>query len=237
MDLKHELKNRSMNRIAVVTGGSKGIGNAICRQLAEHGFTVILTARDEARATTAAGNIKGDVIARKLDVNNMSDAKALAGFIEKTYGRLDVLVNNAGLISTDGATEADMEETREIMDTNFLGPWQVTIALLPLLKKSDDARIINMSSEMGAMRELVGGYAAYRLSKHALNALTILMSKELDQTTIKVNAMHPGWVRTDMGGANAPRSADQGADTAVWLATAPKIPTGKFFKDRKEIEW
>jgi NAD(P)-dependent dehydrogenase (short-subunit alcohol dehydrogenase family) len=222
--------------IALVTGAYKGIGREISRQLLSKGHTVIVTARNEAKAKEAAAALGENAVACKLDVTSQEDARALAELIRKKFGKLDVLINNAGVLSTAGAAQADIEEARKVMDTNFYGPWQVTLAMLPLLQKSDDARVVNLSSEMGALRQLTGRYAAYRISKHALNALTILLSNELG-SSIKVNAMHPGWVRTDMGGAGATRTVEQGADTAVWLATAAEVSSGKFFKDRKEIDW
>lgn len=226
-----------MSKVVLVTGANKGIGREICRQLAEQGLTVILTARDESKGIEAAAGMNGDVIVRKLDVTRMDDAKEVAHFIGERFGRLDVLINNAGIINTQPAIETDINEAKRVIDTNFFGPWQVTLAMLPLLKESKEGRIINMSSEMGTNSEMVGGYAAYRLSKHSLNALTMLMSKELAGTGIKVNAMHPGWVRTDMGGPNGTRTVEQGADTAVWLATVNRVPSGKFFFDRQEETW
>lgn len=226
-----------MTKIALVTGANRGIGREICRQLAERGLTVVLTARNEAKGIEAAAGMNGNIIVQKLDVTSMQDAKEVAHFIGEKFGKLDVLINNAGIISARGAINADIHEAKLVMDTNLFGAWQVTLAMLPLLKESREGRIINMSSEMGTHSEMVGGYAAYRLSKHALNALTMLMSKELAGTGIKVNAMHPGWVRTDMGGANGQRSVEQGADTAVWLATAGHVPSGKFFFDREEEMW
>ncbi|MBM3404236.1 MAG: SDR family oxidoreductase [Bacteroidetes bacterium] len=148
------------------------------------------------------------------------------------------VLKKTGLISSiDGAAFASLDEVRYIMETNFYGAWRMIQVFLPLLKKSSDGRIINISSGMGELKSLKGLYPGYSLSKAALNALTIMFSNELKETGIKVNAMCPGWVRTDMGGHNAPREVRQGADTAVWLATESEIPTGKFFRDRKEIEW
>ena len=122
------------------------------------------------------------------------------------------------------------------MDANFFGPWELIKTLKPLLSKSDDPRIINMSSGMGALNELKrGGYAGYRTSKTALNALTIQLASELDD--IKINAMCPGWVKTEMGGSEAEREVEKGAETAVWLATNDVIPSGKFLRDKEVIEW
>ena len=134
--------------------------------------------------------------------------------------------------------DANLAEVDKHMKSNFYGPWNMSQAFYPLLKKSVDARIMNISSGMGALEDLkLGGNAPYRISKTALNGLTILMASELKNSGIKVNAMCPGWVRTDMGGSGAPRNVEQGADTAVWLATTKEISTGKFYRDRKEISW
>jgi NAD(P)-dependent dehydrogenase (short-subunit alcohol dehydrogenase family) len=136
-----------------------------------------------------------------------------------------------------GAGSVDLVEVKRILDTNLFGAWRMIQVFIPLLKKSDDGRIINISSGLGELDSLSGEYPAYSLSKSSLNAITIMLSNELKKQGIKVNAMCPGWVRTDMGGPDAPRDVSQGADTAVWLATVNEIPTGKFFRDRKEISW
>lgn len=131
----------------------------------------------------------------------------------------------------------DIEDIKRVLETNYFGPMRVTKYLLPLLQKSTDGRIINMSSQMGEIDSLKGGgYASYRLSKTNLNMWTILLAGEL-KGAVKVNAMCPGWVKTDMGGQSAPRTVQQGADTAVWLATEAKTETGKFFSNRKEVSW
>ena len=184
--------------------------------------------------------LKGKVEAIHLDVINAGHIQVVASFIEKAYGKLDILINNAGIgIGSKGASDADLDDVKQIMETNFYGAWYVSQAMIPLLRKSTDGRIINMSSGMGALNDLTGGYAGYRLSKTALNGLTILMANELNQEEIIVVAMSPGWVRTDMGGAGAPRTVEQGAETAVWLATASRadIETGKFYRDRRIILW
>ncbi len=148
------------------------------------------------------------------------------------------LVRKFGLIPTPKkVTNVTMEEVKEIMETNFYAPWQIIQSFFPLLRKSHNARIINISSGMGELNGLDGNYPAYRISKSALNALTIMFAKELKESGISVNAMCPGWVRTRLGGQNAPRSVSQGADTAVWLATEEIVPTGKFFRDRTQIDW
>lgn len=225
-------------KIALVTGGNRGIGLEICRQLAEKGLTVILTSRDLSKGERTAASLQGRVVVRQLDVTDDAQTLELAGAMKAEFGVLDVLVNNAGIsIGSKGIPDADLSTIREIMETNFFGPIRVTKAFLPLLRRSRDARVINISSGMGALSDLNGGYAGYRLSKAGLNAQTILLANDLRGSGIKVNAVCPGWVRTDMGGRSAPRTLAQGADTAVWLATAVDIPTGKFLRDRKEISW
>jgi NAD(P)-dependent dehydrogenase (short-subunit alcohol dehydrogenase family) len=148
------------------------------------------------------------------------------------------LLRKSGLASKkEGVSEVSISSVKKIMDTNFYGAWRMIQVFKPLLLQSDNARIINVSSGMGELGNLTGLYPGYSLSKASLNALTIMFSNELKDASIKVNAMCPGWVKTDMGGANAPREVSQGADTAVWLATEPNIPSGKFFKDRQIINW
>lgn len=148
------------------------------------------------------------------------------------------LLKRTGVISqSPGAGDILLSDVKKIMDTNFYGAWRMIQMFIPLLRKSDDGRIINISSGMGELKTLTGLYPAYSLSKASLNALTIMFSNELISSTIKVNAMCPGWVKTDMGGPDAPRSVQEGAETAVWLATEQHIPTGKFFKDKQEISW
>lgn len=135
------------------------------------------------------------------------------------------------------ATNVSIDHVKMIMDTNLFGVWRVTQAMIPLLKKSCDPRVINMSSGLGSLYSLTGYYPGYSISKASLNALTLMFAKELENDRIKVNAMCPGWVKTDMGGLNAPRTVQEGADTAVWLAIDPDIKTGKLYQDRTIINW
>jgi len=227
-----------MDRIALVTGANRGIGYEICRQLAPLGFQVILTGRDEKKAESGARRLGASVASQKLDVRDERSVRDCLDAVERRFGRLDVLVNNAGISKGSKTLEdGDMEDLKRIMETNFFGPIRVTRAFLPLLRKSDDARIINVSSAMGSLDDLGGGYAAYRLSKAGLNAQTILLANELKGSSVKVFAMCPGWVRSDMGGPFAPRSLEQGADTVTWLATTSDARSGAWYRDRREIPW
>ena len=226
-----------MKKVILTTGGNRGIGFEICRQLADLGHIVYIGARDIVKGTEAATIIGNNSRPIQLDVADNDDIRRAVEKIATETGVLDVLINNAGIISTGvNAIDTETEEAQRVMETNYYGPWKTSGAFIQLLDKSKDGRIINMSSGMGSLADLVGGHGAYRLSKHALNGLTIQLANELSGK-IKVNAMCPGWVRTDMGGEGAPRSVEEGADTAVWLATTDDIPTGKFFRNRSEISW
>ncbi len=236
-------------KIAVVTGANRGIGFETCRQLARHGMTVILAARDEARGRAAAQRLKDEGLAvdfGRLDVTDDESVREFARFVKKEYGRVDVLVNNAGVMIDQRGSflpgmpsvfKAKVTTLRETMETNVYGALRVTQALRPLMPEKDGSRIINVSSGMGQLSDMNGGYAGYRISKAGLNALTRILADELKETAIRVNSICPGWVRTDMGGPKGERTPEQGADTIVWLATSPDVPTGGFLKDRKAIPW
>ena len=227
-------------RIAVVTGGNRGIGLEICRQLARLGLKVVLTARIEEKAREAAAGIEGDVVAHPLDVTHPEDVERLVQFLETGLGGVDVLVNNAGVFLDRhfGGLSVPLDAVHESLEVNVVGPWALSQAVVPLMKKRRYGRIVNVSSGLGAMSEMMGGYASYRVSKLALNGLTRILADELHGTNILVNTMCPGWVQTEMGGEGAPRPVEKGADTAVWLATLPDGgPTGGFFRDRRLIPW
>jgi NAD(P)-dependent dehydrogenase (short-subunit alcohol dehydrogenase family) len=228
--------------VAIVTGGNRGIGFEICGQLAARGARVILTARNKAADEAAAKKLAAQKLAvafHQLDVTDDKSVAALRDFVKDVFGRLDVLINNAGIITKGEAPALTVElaTIRTTLETNALGPLRVAQALVPLLKHGKSPRIVNMSSGMGALTDNNGGYAAYRMSKAALNAVTVILAAEL-RGTVSVNSVCPGWVRTDLGGHNATRDVDEGADTAVWLALdAPRELTGKFLRDRKVIPW
>jgi NAD(P)-dependent dehydrogenase (short-subunit alcohol dehydrogenase family) len=269
-----------MTKVVLVTGGNRGIGHEICRQLLRSGCTVIMGSRDLEKGEAVAAELDGHVIVRQLDVTDEAGIQKLKAYITAEFGKLDVLINNAGIgekpqggsdglvsnlkntIRTKfsgtysiikgiapvlrktgimakeaGAKDTSLMHVKQIMETNFYGAWRMIQVLVPLLEMSGHGRIINISSGMGELKSLTGYYPGYSLSKASLNALTIMLSNELKESGIRVNAVCPGWVRTDMGGPSAPRNVSEGADTTVWLATKDDIPTGKFFKDRMEIEW
>jgi NAD(P)-dependent dehydrogenase (short-subunit alcohol dehydrogenase family) len=232
------------SRIAVVTGANRGIGLEIARQLAKSGWHVVLTSRDADKGRQAAARLREldlAVDALQLDVTDRASCQAAHGWLAQRFERIDALINNAGiLIDPKGVSVLDLpgEVLLQTLETNLFGALNVTQALAPLLRASRGARVVNVSSGMGQLAEMQSGSPAYRISKTALNALTRTLAVELAPQGIKVNTMCPGWVRTDMGGAGATRSVEQGADTAVWLATLPDDgPTGGFFRDRQPIPW
>lgn len=227
-------------RVALVSGANRGIGREVVRQLAGKGITTILGSRNEEKGRTAAEGIDGDVRIRQLDVTNEKGIENLAREIEEEFGRLDALVNNAGVAMDGGqrGVDADLDVVRETMEMNLFGAWRLCEALVPLMRRNGYGRIVNVSSGMGALNDMGGGSPAYRVSKTALNALTRILSSELRGSGILVNSVCPGWVRTDMGGSSASRSVEEGADTPVWAATLPDNgPTGGFFRDRRPIPW
>ena len=230
-------------KVALVTGANKGIGLEICRQLAKQDFKVILTSRDEARGKKACEELKAldlDIDFHQLEVSDEASVTKAFNYVNDTYGRLDVLVNNAGILKhhEQDVFEVPLDEIKEVVETNFYGALLVTQKFVPLMKKNNYGRIINVSSGMGQLNDMGGGYYGYRISKVSLNAITKIIASELKGTNILINTICPGWVKTDMGGSSATRSVEKGADTAIWLATlADNGPSGKFFRDRKEIPW
>jgi len=219
--------------VALVSGASRGIGAEIARELAvDHGFTVFAGARDPGDVSERDG-----IEPIHLDVTEQGTIDAVRERIESDPGRLDVLVNNAGITGPWSVTaaEEDLEEAHRVLETNLFGAWRLSRAMLPLLRRSDDPRIVNVSSGAGQLDDMKGGYPSYRISKAGFNALTRILAYE--ESGIRTNSLCPGWVRTDMGGRGAPRSVEEGADTAVWLATDPDVGSGGFFRDRRPIPW
>jgi NAD(P)-dependent dehydrogenase (short-subunit alcohol dehydrogenase family) len=227
-------------RIAVVTGGNRGLGFEICRQLAARGLRVVVAARDEDSARRAAAELDEDGVPFRLDVTDPEGPGRLVAFLEREHGRADVLVNNAGVFldRSWGGLDVPMDVVRQTLEVNLMGAWALSQAVVPLMHRHRYGRIVNVSSGLGAMSEMSGGYPAYRVSKLALNGLTRILADELRGTNVLVNTMCPGWVQTAMGGPSAPRPVQEGADTAVWLATLPDNgPTGQFFRDKRQIPW
>jgi NAD(P)-dependent dehydrogenase (short-subunit alcohol dehydrogenase family) len=232
--------------VALITGANRGIGLAVCRRLAKAGYQTILTARDGAKAGAAARALAADgcdVSTAILDVTSDRSIRAAGLDIIERFGRVDVLVNNAAILVAEdegvaGVLETSADDLRRTFDTNVFGAAAVSQAFIPGMVERRYGRVVNVSSTAGQLTSM-GTYApAYSMSKAALNALTRQLAAATKGTGVLVNSACPGWVRTDMGGPNAPLSVDQGADTIVWLATLPDDgPTGGFFSDRKEIDW
>jgi NAD(P)-dependent dehydrogenase (short-subunit alcohol dehydrogenase family) len=227
-----------MTSAALVTGSSRGLGFEVAKQLAARGYRVIVTSRDENAAAAAAKKIGRDAIAHALDTSDESSIRALAAWITREAGQLDVVVNNAAILLDEGGSILDTSAAtfETTMRTNALGPLLVTQSLAQLLHRSKSARVVNVSSGAGQISKMTGYAPAYSISKATLNAITVMLAHALPHA--RVNCVDPGWVRTDMGGPHASRSVEEGAETIVWLATLPDDgPTGGFFHDRRRVAW
>ena len=234
-------------RIALVTGANKGIGFEVARQLARRNFRVFIGARNEKAGQAAVQKLNkegekedcGEITFLKIDVSKPDSIRRAAEEFSRSTDRLDVLVNNAGILLDDDKDV--LTTTPEIFEntlrTNTLGALLVSQAFLPFLKNSDAPRIVNVSSGGGQLADGADGWApAYCISKTALNGVTSQLAAALPK--FAVNSVCPGWVRTDMGGADATRSVAEGASGIFWLAAdAPQSETGKFWRDRKVIPW
>jgi len=232
--------------VALITGGNKGLGLEVARQLGKKGLLVVIGARDEAKGNEAVEKLrKEDIEAHfvKLEVSSEKDVAALPGFFKEKFGRLDVLVNNAGVA---GWGQDDLASFRSTFEANLFGVVAVTYALLPLLKESPAGRIVNHSSVLGSLGtiektpEMFGDFVvpAYTASKAALNGFTVALANKLKNTKVKVNSAHPGWVKTDLGGDMAPMEVVDGAKTAVALATLPDDgPNGVFVHMGERLPW
>ena len=236
-------------RVALVTGGNRGLGFEICRKLAEQGMRVILTSRQVYLGEKRAEDLKAegyDIEFYPLDVNDPDSITSIYEFVLSNYGRLDVLINNAGILIDREERPRDnlpllMRTEQKILEqtfsTNVEGPYLLCEAFGPIMRKQRYGRIVNVSSNMGQLHDMQSGFPAYRISKTALNAVTRIFADELKPFVI-VNSVCPGWVKTDMGGSNAPRSIEEGVDSIIWAATLPQgSPSGKFYRDREVIPW
>ena len=238
-------------RVALVTGANRGIGFEIANKLAAQKITVLIGARNQENGVKAQELLRrreSDVHFILLDVTDVMSIQAAVGRIKDEFRRLDILVNNAGIMidSETGITELNQTIFQNTLETNALGPLLLSQACLPMMKANNYGRIVNMSSTLGSLTEIASPDSphaevqapAYRLSKTILNGITVLLAAEMRGTNILVNSVCPGWVRTDMGGDQAPLSPQQGAETPVWLATLPDGgPSGGFFRERQPIPW
>ena len=241
-------------KIALVTGANKGLGFETSRQLARQGILVLMGARNAERGEAAVRTLRDEGLSAEsvlLDVTKTDQIRRAVDHVAEKYGRLDILVNNAGMAHPEETLIGSSVETvspavlRATFDVNFFGLVEITQAFLPLIRRSDAGRIVNVASILGSLtlHSQEGGISpfmpfAYDSSKTAVNAFTVHLSAALKKTPIKVNSAHPGWVRTDMGGNEAPMTAEEGAKTAVRLATlGPDGPTGRFFHSEKELQW
>ena len=230
-----------IDRVALISGGNRGIGREIARQLAGQSYRVVIGSRELAKGEEAAHELGQNVTAVQLDVTDEDSIIAAVASVERDLERLDVLVNNAGIVGggwSSNAVDADLDEVRRTLETNLFGAWRLIEAALPLMRKNGYGRIVNISSGMGQLSDMGGHSPAYRLSKTGLNVLTRMLTAELGEENILVNSVCPGWVRTDMGTQSARVSVEEGADTPVWLATLPDDgPRGGFFRNREPIPW
>ena len=242
---------KSKKRVALVTGANKGIGFEIARQLASKKITVLLGVRDEDRGLKAQDKLMRlalDTHVILLDVTDPMSIQAAVGKVKDEFKRLDILVNNAGILIDPhtGITELNVTIFQNTLETNVFGPLLLSQACISLMEANNYGRIVNMSSTLGSLTDIARPDSpdeeirspAYRLSKTVLNGITVMLAAELRGSNILVNSVCPGWVRTDLGGSQAPLSPQQGADTPVWLATLPNGgPTGGFFRDRQPVPW
>jgi NAD(P)-dependent dehydrogenase (short-subunit alcohol dehydrogenase family) len=231
--------------VAIVTGGNRGLGLETCRQLAVLGYQLVLTSRNLSQGEAAAAALRESglrVVAHQLDVTDPLSVDRLAADVDAAYDRIDVLVNNAGVAlrpaDDKGTLQVDIETIRQTLEVNTLAPLRLCQAVVPVMRRGGYGRVVNVSSGMGQLDDMESGWPAYRISKTALSAVTRLVAREVSGANILVNAVCPGWVRTDMGGSSATRSVEEGAAGIVWAATLPdRGPSGSFFRDGRPIPW
>jgi NAD(P)-dependent dehydrogenase (short-subunit alcohol dehydrogenase family) len=235
-------------RTAIVTGANRGVGRGIAKQLVLLGYRVILTSRDELKGKQTINELKqeigakmpGDFIYHQLDVTNCESIKRLRDFVVSEYAAADVLVNNAAVLLDQygRVLQTPLDIYRITTETNVYGPLMLCQMFIPMMLERNYGRVVNVSSGAGQVENMTNDMTAYRLSKIALNGLTLMLANSVEGTNVLVNAGCPGWVRTDMGSPDAPRSVEEGAEGIVWLATLPDGgPHGGFFRDKQPISW
>jgi len=262
------MKRNEKGRVAIVTGSDRGIGFEVCRQLGERGYRVVLTGPNRKRGESAAAKLRrggSDVVYHYLDVADEKSIQTLRKFVLKKFGRVDVLVNNAGVLLDEGRSEiegvltrrvkkrpkrvafgegpgvleVDIEIMRATLEVNTLGALRMCQAFVPSMMKAGYGRVVNVSSSRGQIHGMSDeGAPAYQMSKAALNAITLMAADAASGSNVQVNSVCPGWTRTTLGGPEAPQTVEEGAETIVWLATRPDSgPTGGFFQHKKRIAW
>jgi NAD(P)-dependent dehydrogenase (short-subunit alcohol dehydrogenase family) len=227
-------------RVALVSGGNRGIGLEVCRQLAGRGITVVMGSRDAEQGRAAATELPDGVVVHQLDVADPESVGRLAHSVQEEFGRLDILVNNAAISNDEGqrGVDADLDRVKEALEANLLGAWRLCEVAIPMMRRNGYGRIVNVSTGLASLEDMGGGSPGYRVSKTALNVLTRILASELRGSGILVNAVNPGWVQTDMGGSGATRTVEEGAEALVWAATLPNNgPNGGFFRDREPVAW
>jgi len=230
-----------VQKVAIVTGGNKGIGWETCLQLAKLGFHVVLTSRDPSKGEPKAEELRKQglkVDYYQLDVSDSNSIEAFYQKFIKEIGRVDVLINNAAILLDKEQPSHTSEQLRQTLETNVIGPYHLITLFAPIMQKQKEGRIVNVSSGVGQLSGSYEGLDTYAISKTALNAVTHLFANKMKGEDILVNSVCPGWVKTDMGGSEAPRSLTEGAFGIVWAATLPKGgPSGGFFRDGKPLTW
>ncbi len=235
-------------RTAIVTGANRGVGREVARQLVLLGYRVVLTSRDESKGKQTVAELEQEIGAKapgsltyhQLDVTNYASIKRLYGFVASEFVAADALVNNAAILRDQYGRllQTPLDIYRTTMETNLYGPLALCQMFVPMMLERHYGRVVNVLSGAGQVQNMVNDMTAYRLSKLALNGLTLMLAKSVEGTNVLVNAGCPGWVRTEMGSPNAPRSAEEGAQGIVWLATLQDGgPHGGFFRDRQRIAW
>jgi len=237
------LNTGTAKRTAIVTGANRGIGLEICRQLARLGLRVILTSRSETKGSAAVAALREngvEILYHQLDVTDQESILRLRDYVISQFGVADILVNNAAILPDPFGRilKVNASKFRIAFETNTLGPLMLCQAFIPMMRKQNYGRVVNVSSGAGQNENMVNDMPAYRMSKIALNGLTRMLAISVKGTNVLVNAACPGWVRSDMGGPSADRSLAEGAEGVVWLATLPDgAPSGGFFRDRQPIPW